>query len=254
MLSLIKVGLPAVFATQFLSLHMRSRASGEQMYVFHPNSLCKHQTESVLNVASKTLPTGLRTIKTLHRTTLPLRGKIVNYLKTKDTNGFSFAIPIIAYGFLGVEIVAMTAYEARDVKDLGRPSRVIAYVIFISYFFCAWNSGQKCSVEGSCRPCSSACGLQSGTGFLNRMYDIFCTQCCQYLPLCCFKGSLWYDQGDPKPKVAVFLASILWHRSTLRSSWLGACVFRTLLLLATIPTAQGRVLYPKREFITCSLI
>ena len=49
----------------------------------------------------------------------------------------SYAIPLIAYSFLGVEIVAVTAFEARDLKSLRGSSQIIAYVILLIYFLCA---------------------------------------------------------------------------------------------------------------------
>ena len=39
----------------------------------------------------------------------------------------------------------MTAYEARDMKDLRRPSQSVAYIIFFSYLFCAL--GEALDVE-----------------------------------------------------------------------------------------------------------
>ena len=49
----------------------------------------------------------------------------------------SYAIPLIAYSFLGVEVVAVTAFEARDLKSLRGSSQIIAYIIFLLYFLCA---------------------------------------------------------------------------------------------------------------------
>lgn len=37
------------------------------------------------------------------------------------------------YSFLGVEVVAITAFEARDLPSLRVPSRWIAYVVFVLY-------------------------------------------------------------------------------------------------------------------------
>jgi yeast amino acid transporter len=134
------------------------------MYVLYPNSLCEHEIKVVLNVECKTSPTDLRTTKTSRRTTLLLCGKLVHHVKAKDTNSSSFAIPIIAYGFLGVEIVAMTAYEARDVKDLRRPSRVIAYVVFLSYFFCALGETLNVKWIDSDLPIEYGASNKNGTG------------------------------------------------------------------------------------------
>ena len=49
----------------------------------------------------------------------------------------SFVVPIIAYGFLGVEMISVTAYEARDLRSLRWPSRTIAYFVLFLYFLCA---------------------------------------------------------------------------------------------------------------------
>lgn len=57
----------------------------------------------------------------------------------------SIAISIIAYGFLGLEMIAMTAYEARDVVDLRNPSRIVAYLVLFIYLFCAL--GQALNVK-----------------------------------------------------------------------------------------------------------
>ena len=44
------------------------------------------------------------------------------------------ALPIIAYGFLGVEIIAVTAFEARNPRALRFPAKWIAYVVFALEF------------------------------------------------------------------------------------------------------------------------
>ena len=45
-------------------------------------------------------------------------------------------IPMIAYGFLAIESIAITAFEARDIRSLRRSSQVIAYFVFGLYLFC----------------------------------------------------------------------------------------------------------------------
>lgn len=47
------------------------------------------------------------------------------------------SIPILAYGLIGVEIVAVTAFEAKSREDLREPSRWIAWVMVATYLFCA---------------------------------------------------------------------------------------------------------------------
>lgn len=43
---------------------------------------------------------------------------------------------MIAYGFISLEMVAITAYEARDLRSLRRPSQTIAYFVSALYLFC----------------------------------------------------------------------------------------------------------------------
>ncbi|KAH3979022.1 hypothetical protein HBI38_092300 [Parastagonospora nodorum] len=55
------------------------------------------------------------------------------------TNGFravAYVIPMIAFSFLGIESVAVTAFEARSSKSLRLPSQSIAYVALVLYFLC----------------------------------------------------------------------------------------------------------------------
>jgi amino acid transporter len=42
-------------------------------------------------------------------------------------------IPLVAYSFLGVETVAVTAFEAKSSRSLRLPSQLIAYVILVLY-------------------------------------------------------------------------------------------------------------------------
>lgn len=50
---------------------------------------------------------------------------------------FSYVVPIIAYGFLGLESVSVTAFEARDLRSLRGASRTLSYFIIAIYLFCA---------------------------------------------------------------------------------------------------------------------
>lgn len=47
-----------------------------------------------------------------------------------------YAIPLVAYSFLGIEIVAVTAFEAQYSTSLKYPSRIIAYAVFFLYLLC----------------------------------------------------------------------------------------------------------------------
>ena len=49
----------------------------------------------------------------------------------------SLVIPIIAYGFLGVETVCVTACEARYITSIRRPSMLVAWFVLLMYLFCA---------------------------------------------------------------------------------------------------------------------
>jgi yeast amino acid transporter len=47
------------------------------------------------------------------------------------------SIPVITYGFLGVEIVSVTAFEAKDRTALRLPAKYIAYIIASLYLLCS---------------------------------------------------------------------------------------------------------------------
>ena len=49
-------------------------------------------------------------------------------------SSFSIALPIAAYAFLGVEIIAVTAFEAGNPKALHFPAKWIAYVVLVLEF------------------------------------------------------------------------------------------------------------------------
>jgi amino acid transporter len=44
-------------------------------------------------------------------------------------------MPLISYCYLSIEIVIVTAFEARNTKSLRRPSQIIAYFIMLLYIF-----------------------------------------------------------------------------------------------------------------------
>jgi yeast amino acid transporter len=98
------------------------------------------------------------------------------------------SLPILAYGFLGMEIVSVSAFEAKNRSDLRFPAKWIAYLVFVLYFCCAlgeaidifWRNprlpkldNHKRSVSSS-TPSSSALiiavqqhGIRGVPGFLN---------------------------------------------------------------------------------------
>ena len=73
-----------------------------------------------------------------HRITHRHSGMLTKYpfLCCCSTNSDSYAVPLVAFSFLGVEIVAVTAFEARKFRDLKWPSQWIAYVVFVFYILC----------------------------------------------------------------------------------------------------------------------
>ena len=46
-------------------------------------------------------------------------------------------MPIIAYAFVGLESVSVTAFEARDLRSLRGASRTLSYFVIAMYLFCA---------------------------------------------------------------------------------------------------------------------
>jgi len=62
----------------------------------------------------------------------------------------------VAFSFLGIETITVTAFEARFSKSLRRPSQVMAYVAFLLYFLCAlgevlnvkWNNNHLPAIYG----------------------------------------------------------------------------------------------------------
>ena len=58
-------------------------------------------------------------------------------MSTKVINAnapLSASIPLLAYGFIGTEIVSVTAFEAKDRTSLRFPVRYVAYIITALYF------------------------------------------------------------------------------------------------------------------------
>jgi amino acid transporter len=48
----------------------------------------------------------------------------------------SYVLPLVAYSYLGVEMVTVTAFEARTMRSLRLPSQSISYAVFALYFLC----------------------------------------------------------------------------------------------------------------------
>lgn len=45
----------------------------------------------------------------------------------------SLVIEFVAFSYIGIEVVGVTAYEAEDLKDLRRPSKTIGYLVLVMY-------------------------------------------------------------------------------------------------------------------------
>ena len=72
-------------------------------------------------------------------------------------------MPIIAYGFIGVEMVSVTAFEARDLRSLRIPSRIVAYFVVSLYFMCA--IGEFLNVGWTCDNLPSVLGVNGTSVF-----------------------------------------------------------------------------------------
>ena len=59
----------------------------------------------------------------------------------------SYVIPIVAYAFVGIESVSVTAFEARDLRSLRVASQTVSYFVIAIYLFCG--IGEFLNVEWS---------------------------------------------------------------------------------------------------------
>jgi yeast amino acid transporter len=48
----------------------------------------------------------------------------------------SYAVPPVAYAYLGIESTAIAAYEAQKVRSIARPSQTIHWAVVLLYFLC----------------------------------------------------------------------------------------------------------------------
>lgn len=77
-----------------------------------------------------------------------------------------YVVPIIAYAFLGVELVSVTAFEARDLRSLRFASQTVAYFVIAIYLFCAigeflnveWTDGALPQIYGGINQASVKVG------------------------------------------------------------------------------------------------
>jgi amino acid transporter len=86
----------------------------------------------------------------------------------------SISIPLLSYGFVGVEIVSVTAFEAHNRKSLRFPARWVSYIIAGIYLTCGvleavvvnWNDKDLPSIERRSEiPSLTARADEKGPGF-----------------------------------------------------------------------------------------
>jgi yeast amino acid transporter len=97
---------------------------------------------AMYNLHSRGLPTstnylddGISADRGLADTTEAAIWYVMKLYRAQSANATSYVIPILSYSFLGVESVAVTAFEARDIRSLRGPSRWIAWVVLVLYGF-----------------------------------------------------------------------------------------------------------------------
>ena len=86
----------------------------------------------------------------------------------------SYAIPIIAYGFVGIESVSVTAFEARDLKSLRVASQTVSYFVIAIYFFCGigeflnvrWSDGALPDIYGDASNATSQKAVHNSSAII----------------------------------------------------------------------------------------
>ena len=73
-------------------------------------------------------------------------------LGSKYLTTYSLGIPILTYGFLGVESITTTAFEAADRNALRFPSRYVAYLVTLLYFLSALGEAHSVSWDDPALP------------------------------------------------------------------------------------------------------
>ena len=59
----------------------------------------------------------------------------------------SLVVAYVAFSFEGVEVIGITAFEARSLRDLRRPSKILGYVVLVVYLIYAFS--EICAVSWS---------------------------------------------------------------------------------------------------------
>ncbi|KAI1075590.1 amino acid transporter [Whalleya microplaca] len=55
---------------------------------------------------------------------------------TSKGSAFALALPVVAYGYIGIEASIVAAFEARPPNGIGWPSRIIHWFTFVAYLAC----------------------------------------------------------------------------------------------------------------------
>lgn len=130
----------------------------------------------------------------------------------------SYVIPIVAFGFIGIEAVAVTAFEAAP-ESLRRPSKFIAYFASILYLVCMLSQTFNVTWKHQDLP-----EIYSGIGEVNKRAE---------------------DNTDPAP-VTTILAVIAvreWEKFPLAGFLNGAIIFSVLSASNTALYIASRTLY-----------
>ena len=121
------------------------------------------------------LMTGLKTTTHLLTVLSKLLGKhqiVSKPLRAVSNNHiYSYVVPIIAYGFVGVEMIAITAFEARDLRSLRIPSQAIAYFVVGIYLLLA--IGEFLNVEWVGTPLPEIYGINGTSVETSRSNAVF---------------------------------------------------------------------------------
>ncbi|KAF2705203.1 hypothetical protein K504DRAFT_484560 [Pleomassaria siparia CBS 279.74] len=128
-----------------------------------------------------------------------------------------YIIPTVAFGFLGIETVAVTAFEAKSSRSLRFPSQYVAYLTLVLYFLCM--IGQILNVPWNDENLPL---IYEGIG--NSTKDT-------------------KDLIDPKSSNLTIIALWDWHKRTLAGFLNGAMIFSVLSASNTSLYIASRTLY-----------
>lgn len=81
-----------------------------------------------------------------------LSGRYCLFMRSVVLTHDSLVIPILAYGFLGVESITTTAFEAANRNALKTPSRYVAYLITLLYLLSALGEAHSVSWKNPSLP------------------------------------------------------------------------------------------------------